>query len=105
MEIFHITLSATSIIINILIAYFACRLLQVFKGGIIGKPLRFICLGVTFIAIGLSILSLKYIIANSNVMLHAVGGLLMLLGGISTLTGVYLEYRSWKIPNSKTRML
>ncbi|MEM1660859.1 MAG: hypothetical protein QXR17_06955 [Candidatus Bathyarchaeia archaeon] len=98
MEMLYITLSITSIIINILIAYFACRLMHIFKGGVMSKPLRFICLGVTFIAVGLSTLSLKYMLANGSIIPHAIGASLMLLGGVSTLIGVYLEYKNWKIP-------
>ncbi|MEM0216594.1 MAG: hypothetical protein QW612_03505 [Candidatus Bathyarchaeia archaeon] len=63
-----------------------------------GKPWRFICFGVTSLALGSSIFSLKYIL-KSGAEVHIIGGLLMLLGGILALIGMYAEYRNWKIPN------
>ncbi|MEM3442754.1 MAG: hypothetical protein QXM86_02695 [Candidatus Bathyarchaeia archaeon] len=62
------------------------------------KPWRFICSGVLSLAIGSSIFSLKYVLNSGSFAVYAAGGLIMLLGGILALVGMYLEFKNWAIP-------
>ncbi|MEM3578473.1 MAG: hypothetical protein QXX51_08555 [Candidatus Bathyarchaeia archaeon] len=98
MEMFHVVLNVIALVVNVCLVYFACRLMRVFKGGVMGRPWRFVCLGVLSLAFGSSIFSLKYILSVGSFEAHAAGGLLMLLGGILTLIGIYIEYRNWAVP-------
>ena len=95
---FHVVLNIVSLAVNVCLVYFAYRLMSVFRGGVMVRPWRFVCLGVLALAIGSSIFSLKYILNAGSFVVHAVGGLIMLLGGILALIGIYIEYKSWAIP-------
>jgi heme A synthase len=98
MEMFHVVLNVVALVVNVCLVYFACRLLSVFRGGVMGKPWLFVCLGVLALAVGSSIFSFKYILNASSFVVHAAGGLVMLLGGILALIGMYLEFRNWAVP-------
>jgi len=50
------------------------------------------------LAIGSSIFSFKYILDVGRFEVHAAGGLIMLLGGVLALIGIYLEYKNWTVP-------
>ena len=69
-----------------------------FKGGAMSRPWLFVCLGVLALAIGSSIFSFKYILDVGRFEVHAAGGLIMLLGGVLALIGIYLEYKNWTVP-------
>jgi len=97
MELFHVILNVVALAVNVCLAYFAFRLLSIFKGGIMSKPWRFACLGVLALAIGSSIFSFKYILNVGSFEAHAAGGLVMLFGGILALIGIYMEYKSWTV--------
>jgi heme A synthase len=97
MELFHVILNIVALAVNICLVYFACRLLSVFKGGIMSKPWLYVCLGVLALAIGSSIFSFKYIFDVRGFEIHAAGGLMMLLGGVLALIGIYLEYKNWAV--------
>lgn len=103
MEMFHVALNIAALTVNVCLVYFACRLFSVFKGGIMSKPWRFVCLGVLFLAIGSSIFSLKYILGVECFEAHAAGGLIMLLGGILALIGIYIEHKNWTVPKRSRR--
>jgi hypothetical protein len=98
MELFHVILNIVALTVNICLVYFACRLLSVFKGSVMGRPWFFICFSVLALAVGSSIFSLKYILGIGGLWVHAIGGLIMLLGGFLALIGIYLEYKNWTIP-------
>ena len=97
-ELFHVILNIVALAVNVCLVYFACRLLSVFKGGVMSRPWVFVCFGVLALAIGSSIFSFKYILDVGRFEVHAAGGLIMLLGGILALIGIYLEYKNWTIP-------
>jgi|YelNatPaOPRAMG01_1025707.scaffolds.fasta_scaffold45717_4 heme A synthase len=98
MELFHVVLNVVALAVNVCLMYFACRLLSVFRGGVMGRPWLFVCLGVLALAIGSSIFSFKYILDVGRFEVHAAGGLIMLLGGVLALIGIYLEYKNWTVP-------
>lgn len=98
MEIFSVMLNIAALAVNIFLVYFACRLLSVFKGGTMSKPWLFVCLGVLTLAIGSTIFSVEYAFSDIGLWVHFAGGLVMLLGGILTLIGLYVEYKNWTIP-------
>ena len=97
-ELFHVVLNIVALAVNVCLVYFACKLLSVFKGGAMSRPWIFVCFGVLALAIGSSIFSFKYILDVGRFEVHAAGGLIMLLGGILALIGIYLEYKNWTIP-------
>ena len=97
-EMFHVVLNIVALAVNVCLVYFACKLLSVFKGGAMSRPWVFVCFGVLALAIGSSIFSFKYILDVGRFEVHAAGGLIMLLGGILALIGIYLEYKNWTIP-------
>jgi len=97
-ELFHVVLNIVALAVNVCLVYFACKLLSVFKGGVMSRPWIFVCFGVLALAIGSSIFSFKYILDVGRFEVHAAGGLIMLLGGILALIGIYLEYKNWTIP-------
>ncbi|MGB9778662.1 MAG: hypothetical protein ACPLW8_04580 [Candidatus Bathyarchaeales archaeon] len=94
---FHVVLNIVALAVNVCLVYFAYRLISVFKGSVMGKPWRFVCLGVLALAVGSSIFSFKYILNVGSFEVHAVGGLIMLLGGILALIGIYIEYKNWTV--------
>ncbi|MEM3881060.1 MAG: hypothetical protein QXD19_04865 [Candidatus Bathyarchaeia archaeon] len=98
MELFHVVLNFVALAVNVCLVYFACRLFSVFRGGVMGKPWRFVCAGVLALAVGSSIFSFKYILNVGGFEVHAAGGLIMLLGGILALIGMYLEFKNWAVP-------
>ncbi|MEM2263286.1 MAG: hypothetical protein QW160_03605 [Candidatus Bathyarchaeia archaeon] len=101
MELFHVTLNLIALAVNACLAYFACRMLAVFRGGMMSKPWRFVYIGVLALAAGSSTFSLKYLLNIGGFWPHALGGLMMLLGGVLALIGIYIEYKNWTIPKQK----
>lgn len=102
MESFHVALNIIAFVVNVCLVYFACKMLTVFKGGIMSKPWCFVSVGVFAIATGSSIFSIKYILNIGSSWIHAAGGIIMLLGGILALIGIYTEYKNWSIPKQKS---
>ncbi|MEM1589457.1 MAG: hypothetical protein QXZ68_05600 [Candidatus Bathyarchaeia archaeon] len=100
MELFHVALNVASLAVNACLAYFACKMLSVFRGGIMSKPWPFICVGALALAIGSSIFSFKYILNFEGLWVHAIGGATMLLGGVLALIGIYLEHKNWIVPKT-----
>ncbi|MGB9740199.1 MAG: hypothetical protein ACP5IM_01615 [Candidatus Bathyarchaeia archaeon] len=98
MEIYSIAINIVSLFINVGLVYFAFRLLWIFRGGIMGKPWRFVALGVLALAVSSSIFSLHYLF-NFGSVAHCVAGLIMMVGGLIILIGMYLQYRSWAVPS------
>lgn len=98
MELFHVLINFIALAVNVCLVYFSVKLLSVFKGGIMEKSWLFVACGVLTLAIGSLIFSFKYLLDISGFGVHLAGGLLMLLGGIFALMGVYLEYKNWNVP-------
>ncbi|HDD70060.1 MAG TPA: hypothetical protein ENG19_02920 [Candidatus Bathyarchaeota archaeon] len=96
MEDWHIIVNIVSLIINVSLVYFAVRLLWIFRGGIMGRPWRFIASGVLALAVSSTIFSLHYLL-NLGSVGHAIGGLIMMIGGLLLLIGMYLQYKSWAV--------
>lgn len=96
MEIYHVVINLVSLLINVGLVYFAVRLLWIFRGGIMGKPWRFVAFGVLALAVSSSIFSLDYLLDIGSVA-HSVGGLIMMIGGFLILVGMYLQYKSWAV--------
>ena len=94
MEIYRIVINLISLLINVGLVYFAVRLLWIFRGGIMGKPWRFVASGVLALAVSSSIFSLHYLLDIGS-MAHPVGGLIMMVGGLLILVGMYLQHKSW----------
>jgi len=105
MEVFHAALNIVAFAVNACLVYLACKMLTVFKGGMMSEPWRFVCTGVLFLAVGSSIFSIKYLMNIGSFWLHAVGGLTMLMGGMLALAGLYIEYKNWTIPKKPSRKL
>jgi len=99
MEIYHIVINIVSLMINVGLVYFAVRLLWIFRGGIMGKPWRFVASGVLALAVSSSIFSLRYIF-NLGVAAHSIAGFIMMVGGLLILVGMYLQYRSWAVSHN-----
>ena len=91
MEVFHVALNIVAFV-NAFLVYLACKMLTVFKGGMMSEHWRFVCTRVLFLAAGLSIFSIKYLMNIGSFWLHAAGGLTMLMGGMLALAGLYIEY-------------
>jgi hypothetical protein len=94
-EVSRVVVNIISLAINIGLVYFGFRLLSIFKGGRIGKPWAYISLGVSALAISSSLFSLHYLLALQEAIIHHLGGLIMMIGGVLILIGMYLEYKTW----------
>lgn len=95
-EVSRVILNSVSLAINIGLVYFGLRLLSIFRGGKMGKPWAYISLGVLALAISSSLFSLYYLLVLHEAIIHSVGGLIMMMGGLLILIGMYLEYESWR---------
>jgi hypothetical protein len=84
-----------SLAVNIGLVYFGLRLLSIFRGGKMGKPWAYISLGVLALAVSSSLFSLYYLLALREAIIHSVGGLIMMMGGVLILIGMYLQYKTW----------
>ena len=98
MELYHIVINIVSLLINVGLVYFAVKLLSVFRGGMMGKPWAYISSGVLALAISSSIFSLYYLLELEVALIRAFGGLIMMIGGLLILVGMYHEYKSWAKP-------
>jgi len=97
MEMFHIIINLIALVVNVCLVYFSVKLLSIFKGSTMGRPWLFILCGVLALAIGSSVFSFKYLLSVGSFEVHVAGGLLMLVGGVLALIGIYLEYKNWAI--------
>ena len=98
MDVCRIAINIVSLLINVGLVYFAVRLLWIFRGGIMGKPWKFVASGVLALAISSSIFSLHYLF-NLGSVTHSIAGLIMMVGGLIILIGMYLQYKSWAVPS------
>jgi len=98
MELYHIIINIVSLLINVGLVYFAVKLLSVFRGGMMGKPWMYISSGVLALAISSSIFSLYYLLELEVAVVRAFGGLIMMIGGLLILVGMYHESKSWAKP-------
>ena len=97
MEVYRVIINVIALAVNVCLVYFAVRLLYIFKGGKMKKPWIYISSGVLALAISSSLFALHYLF-EIHAGLHAFGGVLMVIGGLLLLVGMYLEYRSWAKP-------
>ena len=98
MEVYRVAINIVSLLINVGLVYFAVRLLWIFRGGIMGKPWRFVASGVLALALSSSIFSLHYLL-NLGPAVHSIAGFIMMIGGLLILIGMYLQYKSWAVPS------
>ncbi|MFQ6064968.1 MAG: hypothetical protein ACE5L6_05780 [Candidatus Bathyarchaeia archaeon] len=96
-EISRVVLNLVSLAINIGLIYLALRLMLIFKGGKMGKSWLYITVAVLALAIGSSIFSSYYILGLPR-FVHPIGGIAQMIGGILLLIGLYMEYKSWRVP-------
>lgn len=83
-----------SLAINIGLAYFAVRMMFVFKGGSMEKVWFPVITGSLCLAIGSSLFSMYYLL-NLPSFVHSIGGVIAMIGGTLILTGLRGTYRSW----------
>jgi len=98
MELYHIVINVISLLINVGLVFLAVKLLSIFRGGMMGKPWAYISLGVLALAISSSIFSVYYLLELEVAVMRAIGGLIMMIGGLLILIGMYHEYKSWAKP-------
>ena len=94
LEFFRLAINVVSLAINVGLAYFAIRLILVFKGGRMEKPWRYVSAGIVAVAVGSMLFSLRSLLAL-GIFFQVLGGLVMTIGGALALAGIYIEYRSW----------
>lgn len=92
-----ILLSFSCIGIGIFLTYFATRLLQVFKGGQMGKPWLFISTGALTFAIGAVLFAFRYLLPALTSFLGLSWGIIMVIGGVQIVLGMYIEHKNWTI--------
>jgi hypothetical protein len=98
LEALHIVINIISLLINVGLVYLAVRLLSIFRGGKMGKPWVYICSGVLALALSSSIFSAYYLLDLNVPFMRGIAGLIMMIGGLLILVGMYHEYRSWAKP-------
>ncbi|MFQ6086564.1 MAG: hypothetical protein ACE5OV_00930 [Candidatus Bathyarchaeia archaeon] len=94
MDVLRIIVNVISLTINIGLAYFAVRLMQIFEGGKMKKPWRFMSMGVLTLAVGSSLFSLYYMLALPSYV-HPIGAFVAMIGGGLVLVGLRAEYKLW----------
>lgn len=87
-------MNALSLAINIGLAYFAIKLILIFRGGKMEMPWRYISAGVLALATSSSLFALHYLLALGGI-IHPIGGAVMMIGGVLILAGLYTEYKNW----------
>jgi len=70
------------------------RLLLVFKGGIMGKAWLYVSYGVLTLAIGLFLIIFQSLL-NLPSVVYKIGNTVVLVGGVLTLIGFYMQYKIW----------
>jgi len=94
-EVSRIIVNLVSLAVNAGLFYYAIRLLLIFKGGKKEKPWLYVSGGAFALAGGTSLFSI-YLILELPSFVHAVGGVVSLIGGLLLLAGLRSEHRSWK---------
>ena len=99
------TLVFGTIAVWILMGYYSTRILRSFKGGILSKGWKYICIAVPFLIFG----QLATGISDSNSItliqeqtLKAIGVSLSLIGGVMVVIGFRTEYRAWNPKQMKS---
>jgi hypothetical protein len=90
----RIALNVVSLLINIGLVYFGVRLLLIFRGGKMEKSWFYIAAGAFCLALGSLIFSAYYILGLPT-LVHPLGGLASVVGGIFILAGLWKEFKSW----------
>jgi hypothetical protein len=91
------TLVFGTIAIWILMGYYSVRILRSFKGGILSKGWKFICIAVPFLIFGQLATGLgtnNSLASIQQEIFRTLGGSLSLIGGIMIVVGFRAEYRA-----------
>lgn len=91
------TLVFGTIIIWILMGYYSVRILRSFRGGVLSKGWKYICVAVPFLILGqLSTgLSISSVAVSQQEILRTLGASLSAIGGLMIVIGFRIEYRAW----------
>ena len=93
-NVYLTVINLLSLMINLVLAYSAIRLLLVFKGEKTEINWVYISLGVLALATSSSLFALYYIFAIPNA-IHPIAGVVMMIGGLLTFLGLREEYKTW----------
>jgi len=95
-NIYLIVVNLLSLLINLSLAYFAVRLLLVFRGEKTDIGWGYVSLGVLALATSSSIFALYYILTLPS-MIHPIAGVVMMIGDLLILLGLHEEYKRWQV--------
>jgi len=95
-NIYLIVVNLLSLLINLSLAYFAVRLLLVFRGEKTDIGWGYVSLGVLALATSSSIFALYYILTLPS-MIHPIAGVVMMIGDLLILLGLHEEYKRWQL--------
>ena len=92
-----LTLVFGTFAIWILMGYYSVRILRSFKGGVLSKGWKYICIAVPFLIFGQlsTSMSTSDTIVIQGEILKILGASLSLLGGIMIVIGFRTQYNSW----------
>jgi len=94
LDLSRIIVNMISLAINIGLAYFAVRMMFVFKGGSMEKMWFPMITGALCLATGSSLFSMFYLLGLSG-FVHSAGGVIAMIGGALVLTGLRRAYKNW----------
>ena len=92
------TLVFGTIAIWILMGYYSVRILRSFKGGILSKGWKYICIAVPFLIFGQLATGLGASASLASIqqeLFRTAGASLSLIGGLLIVVGFRTEYRAW----------
>jgi len=82
----------------ILMGYYSIKILRSFKGGVLVKGWKYICIAVPFLIFGQLATGMggsSSLILQSQQILKVVGASLSLIGGLMIVIGFRTEYKAW----------
>jgi hypothetical protein len=102
------TLVFGTIAIWILMGYYSVRILRSFKGGVLSRGWKYICIAVPFLIFGqlaTSMGSSGSVALIQDQIFRVAGASLSLLGGIMIVIGFRTEYRAWNPKQMRSQTL
>jgi TRAP-type C4-dicarboxylate transport system permease small subunit len=96
-DVLRILVNLISLIIEIGLAYFAIRLMRIFRGGTMEKPWFYMTLGVLTLTVSSPLFSLYYLLKLPGYV-HLLGAFMSMVGGGIVLVGLRAKYKSWNHP-------